>query len=91
MDAKINSLGRRFYNMVDRLNFPNSTLTYPPNFQASLSGPTQSTFLKLPQTPLNQGQPNQVEDKEEKEAKNGEKNLDQEGELCEPRVELNEG
>ncbi|PHU20112.1 actin [Capsicum chinense] len=86
MDAKINSLGKRFYNMIDRLNFPNSTLTYPPNFQASLSGPTQSTFLKLPQTPLNQGQPNQVEDKEEKEAKNGEKNLDQEGELCDPRL-----
>lgn len=55
MDAKINSLGRRIHNRIDHLNFPKSTLSYPSKFQASLSGHTQNTFPKLPQTSLNQG------------------------------------
>ncbi|KAF3651728.1 hypothetical protein FXO38_16457 [Capsicum annuum] len=51
------------------------------------------TFPKLLQTLLNQSQPNQVEDGRQDEAKEGEKNLAQEGELCEvvdPRIGLND-
>lgn len=91
MDSKIISLGRRMYNMIDHLNFPNSTLPYPLKFQASLSGHTKNTFPKLPQIPLKQDQPNQVDDEREEEGKNEEKNLAPEWKLCAPRVELNEG